>query len=329
MRVESPLGAITQPLHDWLVLHLLALIAPGRVLMNIMRSTACSSKHTDVSWDHRFSSTESTARHSQNTASASIRKTRQVRAAPINTGEDTNTAPTPTEELQREVAEAVVFLSARDTLPLAEIAANWRAVVPTETPTVIGQGNSRESTSATPTLSAGDMQLMPDQIRIVQHATQSLEQTLVFVLAGGGNGKTVLINAMAAHFGKSQMNVGVAAFTHYTDGDFSGNKRSGGFPLLAGIVATMRTLPLPPFTPGEQHIASLGAGVKDWSEEERDMLTASALTPPFSRAVQHVCKRRSSSIVRQRKHILWCHQRNVLRDGLVTLAQCRTSAGSH
>ena len=381
--------------------------------MNIMGSTACSSKHTDVSWDHRFSNADFwTAEQKEQFG---IRKTRQVRATPINAGEDTNTAPI--EELQREVGEAVlkhdqnnqasidavttawdslvgmgrnysaaprpatpdaehpevVFLSARDTLPLAEIAVNWRAVVPTETPTALGQGNSRESTSATPTLSTGELQLMPDQIRIVQHVTQSLEQTLVFVLAGGGNGKTVLINAMAAHFGKSQMNfshMGVAAallpdgetlasvfgtnlsaekknyilkfsrtcrhivideismcgmmmllnvnsnlqaarrntkpfggikvtlvgdmmqiravkanniydehaqpdgfqqllrlFTYYTDGDFSGNKRSDGCPLLADIVATMRTLP--PFTPGEKHTASLGAGVKDWSEEER------------------------------------------------------------
>ena len=376
-----------------------------------MGGSTCSAKHTDVQWDHRFSNADFWTEEQK--IQFGIGKTKQVRATPINEGENVHVCPI--EELQRDVGEAVqhhdakaqvsidsvrnswdwlsdmdpprqctslgrsitgvVLTGTRDTLPLAKMHVNWKAVVPIELTGPITTGHSSMTEALSPSATLPSVQLMPDQRRIVEEVTLTLHQTLVFVLAGGGNGKTVMINAMAAHYGNAQMNfsyTGSAAallprgetlssvfgtnlsqdkknyiakfcrvcrhivideismaglnmllcvnsnlkaarrstkpfgglkvtlvgdmvqlkavqayniydelayppgfmevlhmFTYFTDGDFSGNKRSDGCPILAEIVTAMRSLP--PFVPGQVHTAALGAGVRDWSDTERTL----------------------------------------------------------
>lgn len=379
------------------------------MLLNIMGGSTCSAKHTDVQWDHRFSNADFWTEEQK--TQFGIGKTKHVRATSINEGENVHVCPI--EELQRHVGEAVqhhdgkaqvsidsvrnswdwltgmdpprqhtsaarpvtgvVLTATRDTLPLARMHVNWKSVVPTDSACAITNGLASFNGAQASTAKVPSVQLMPDQRRIVEEVTLTMHQTLVFVLAGGGNGKTVMINAMAAHYGDAQMNfsyTGSAAallprgetlssvfgtnlsqdkknyiakfcrvcrhivideismaglnmllcvnsnlkaarrstkpfgglkvtlvgdmvqlkavqayniydefayppgfmellhmFTYYTDGDFSGNKRSDGCPALAEIVTAMRVLP--PFVPGQLHSTSLGAGVRNWSETER------------------------------------------------------------
>ena len=98
----------------------------------------------------------------------------------------------------------VIMEAAAHHLAMADIGRRWLSVLP-----VRNENVNAECTSGRDFLHDNDShidaemsQLRPDQQRVKHHICGTDKQTLVFVLAGGGVGKTVMINAMDTHFGE-------------------------------------------------------------------------------------------------------------------------------
>ena len=97
----------------------------------------------------------------------------------------------------------VIMQASGHHLPLAEVGSAWNLVMP------IKENMLEEEVTENCSQHNGSLprdepiaQLRPDQQRVKDHICGTNKQTLVFVLAGGGVGKTVMINALDKHFGE-------------------------------------------------------------------------------------------------------------------------------
>jgi hypothetical protein len=110
-----------------------------------------------------------------------------------------------------QIDSPIVHESRFDHEILKDISTNWpKQLVEVQDP----KGSSGVCTAEPSEVHEDTMQLFPDQARLFDAVCTTQEQTLTFIIAGGGVGKTVMINAMSRHFGNAQMNfafTGVAA----------------------------------------------------------------------------------------------------------------------